>query len=91
MRGSFKRFFQALILSLAWQIPRGRDIYGTKTATLARESTPREKQRHRERRQRLKRAVPPRYLVQRGGYAGSHSKDRRFSNQRLLRRMYRNH
>ena len=90
MLGSFKRFIQAWALVWAWQWPRARREWLTPASSQSRELNSRRE--HREVRLRQEKKLPPRLrcLPQRGGYHGSQARDRRFSNQRSLRRMYYN-
>jgi hypothetical protein len=91
MLGSFKRFVQAIALMLAWQIPRSLRSLHDMSATISR-SLKSEKKRRTER-HRPATPVGPRVVRKihsMRGYSGTQAKDRRFSNQRLLRRMFRN-
>lgn len=89
MLGYLARMLRALSLILAWHLPR-QDERGAQATY----SITREKKNHRraERRERktYESKRPPRYLVRRGGYLSGKSRDKRYSNQRMLRRMFRN-
>jgi len=91
MFGSFKRFIKAFALVLAWELPRLRRPVGEPGTQMSR-PIQREKKRRQTRQVRRDRVLPPKRCKQKAlrGYRGSQAKDRRFSHQRLLRRMYRN-
>ncbi len=90
MFGSFKRFLQAWALVWAWQWPRAHERELTPQASITREWKSRRKKRLLRQRKQIAFRHPPRKLIQRGGYGGTRARDARFSNQRALRRMYRN-
>lgn len=89
MQGYLARMLRALSLILAWQLPRAFEYRARNTNSITREKNFRRRLERRER-QTFKSKRPPKRLVQRGGYFSSKSRDRRFSNQRMLRRMFRN-
>ncbi len=92
MTGSFARFLRACALTLAWQLPRARGVSSPCGEGVPLSLEARRESRKRERRQAPKQRVrpPPRHLPGRGGYQGTKARDWRFSQQRALRRMFRN-
>ncbi len=81
------KYLRILLLSLYWQLPsKGREL--VPTLEIAREF------RREKRRKKLKRlrqiSWKERRMPLHRGYGKSKPKDVRFSNQRKLRRMYRN-
>lgn len=90
MFGSFKRFIQAWALVWAWQWPRAHQRDLTTQVSITREWQSRREKRKIRLRQQIVFRHPPRRLVIKGGYRGTQARDARFSNQRALRRMYRN-
>lgn len=92
MFGSFKRFIQAWALVLAWQWPRAfqRSFIPSTHALTQEWHAQRRAKRQRRVRPPERQRPPPKKLPAKGGYRGTRALDARFSNQRLLRRMFRN-
>ena len=90
MYGSFKRFVQAWALVWAWQWPRAHHRDLAPQTSITREWQSRREKRQLRQRKQLAFQYVPRKLIQKGGYRGARARDARFSNQRALRRMYRN-
>ena len=89
MKGYLTRMLRALSLILAWQLPRAFEYRARNNHNITREKNSRRKTERRER-HTFKSKRPPKRLISRGGYLSSKSRDKRYANQRLLRRMFRN-
>jgi hypothetical protein len=89
MQGYLARILRALSLMLAWQLPRTFENRARHTDSISREKNFRRRLERRER-QTFMSKRPPKRLVQRGGHLSSKPRDKRFANQRMLRRMFRN-
>ncbi len=90
MLGSFKRFIQAWALVWAWHWPRPRSMVITQSIVLWQDGRSQIQKRHLRQVPKVRWRKPPRHLVLRGGYRGTKPRDKRFANQRTLRRMFRN-
>lgn len=79
-----------MIVSLTLHVPSGKRREISWSSTEIEYELNRQKIKKREQRLKRQKIFSPRYLSKRGDYKGSKSRDKRFSNQRMLRRMYRN-
>jgi hypothetical protein len=79
-----------MVVSLSLQIPHGRR--NRVSSIIGIEKIIEDKRRRQKQQKKVeKKKIPiPRYIVSKGGYRGSKSKDKRYSNQQMIRRMYRN-
>jgi hypothetical protein len=89
MQGYLARILRALSLIIAWQLPRTFENRARNTHRISREKNFLRRLERRER-QTFKSKRPPKRLVQRGCHLSSKPRDKRFADQRMLRRMFRN-
>lgn len=84
------KYIRILLMSLFWQMPRAKEIDLRGQTEISWDLNRRETKRKRLKKKREKLPPKERKLVRHHGFRNSKSKDARYSNQRSLRRMYRN-
>jgi len=85
------KYIRVFFLALYWKLPQGKELDWNPQESAIERSLTKEKRKRRKKKRKL-RQLPPREktIAYQGNYSSSRPKNLRFSDQRRLRRMYRN-